>query len=84
MKIFQKVTLLITSITLFASCQSSLDTKEILSKPDTRKEMMDKIANDSSMSKEMMVSMMNSNNGKMMMMENHTMMMQMMKEKHGN
>ena len=82
MKIFQKVTVLITLITLFASCQSSSDTKEILSKPETRKEMMDKIANDSSMSKEMMTAMMSSNNG-MSMMQNHESMMKMMKDNPG-
>lgn len=79
MKIFQKMSVLITLITLFAACQSSSDTKEVLSKTETRMEIMNNIANDSTMSKEMMVTMMNSNNGKMMMMENHAMMMQMMK-----
>ena len=87
MKIFQKLTVLITLITLFASCQSGSDSKEILSKPDTRKEMMTQIANDSSMSKEMMSAMMSSNNGmammqnhQMMMMQNHESMMKMMKD----
>ena len=87
MKILQKVTVLITLITLFASCQSGSDTKEILSKPDMRKEMMDKIANDSSMSAEMMSAMMSSNNGmamlqnhQMKMMQNHESMMKMMKD----
>jgi len=87
MKIFRKLPVLIILITLFASCQSSSDTKEILSKPDTRKEMMDKIANDSSMSAEMMTAMMSSNSGmammkehQKMMMENHESMMKMMKD----
>lgn len=87
MKTFRKLTLMIALITLFASCQSSSDTTEILSKPETRKEVMDKIANDSSMSKEMMAAMMTSNNGmammqnhQMMMMQNHESMMKMMKD----
>lgn len=87
MKIFQKVAVLIALIALFASCQSSSDTKEILSKPGTRKEVMDKIANDSSMSKEMMSAIMSSNNGmpmmqnhQMMMMQNQESMMKMMKD----
>ena len=49
-------------------------------------EMMNKIADDSSMSKEMMGAMMNSKNGKMMMMpmmENHEAMMKMMKDNPG-
>ena len=90
MKMFQKVTVLITLITLFASCQSGSDTKEILSKPEARKEMMNKIANDSSMSGEMMAAMMSSNNGMAMMqghqkkmMQNHESMMKMMKDNPG-
>jgi hypothetical protein len=90
MKIFQKLTVLVTLITLFASCQSGSDTKEILSKPETRKEMMNQIANDSSMSKEMMTAMMSSNSGmammkdhQKMMMENHESMMKMMKDNPG-
>lgn len=87
MKIVQKLTVLITLITLFASCQSGSGTKEILSKPDARKDLMNQISNDSSMSKEMMTAMMSSNNGmaimqshQMMMMQNHELMMKMMKD----
>jgi predicted PP-loop superfamily ATPase len=75
---------------LFASCQSSTDTKQILSKSETRKDMMDKIANDSSMSKEMMGAMMASQTGtammhdhQKMMMGNHETMMKMMKDNPG-
>ncbi len=75
---------------LFASCQSSTDTKQILSKSETRKEMMDKIANDSSMSKEMMGAMMASQTGtammhdhQKMMMGNHETMTKMMKDNPG-
>ena len=80
MKTLLKTTILMVAVTFFASCQSGSDVKQILSNQDTRKAVIDSIANDSSMSKEMMGAMMNSNNGKMMMMENHTAMMKMMKE----
>ena len=90
MKILQKITLLFALIILFASCQSSTDSKLLLSKPDTRKEMMNKIANDSTMSKEMMTAMMTSNSGmammeehQKMMMQNHESMMKMMKDDPG-
>ena len=79
MRSLQKVISTIALITLFASCQSSTDVSQTLSKPDTRKEIMNKIADDSTMSKEMMMTMMNGNNGKIMM-ENHQMMMKMMKD----
>ena len=75
MKSLQKAALATALIMVFASCQPSTDVTQTLSKPDTRKEMMDKIANDSSMSKEMMGAMINSQNGKMMMQQHQTMMM---------
>ena len=82
--------MLIALITLFASCQSGTDVNKTLSKPDTRKEMMGKIADDSTMSKEMMAAMMNSQNGmammqyhQKMMMQNHESMMKMMKDNPG-
>ena len=59
MKTLTKVALAIALITLFSSCQSGSDVKQVLSKSETRKEIMDTIANNSSMSKEMMESMMN-------------------------
>ena len=83
MKSLQKLSLLIALITFLASCQSGTDVNQTLSKTETRMEMMNKIADDSDMSKEMMTAMMNSKNGKMMMMpmmENHEAMMKMMKE----
>ncbi len=86
MKSLQKIILLVALITFFASCQSGTDVNQTLSKTETRMEMMNKIADDSSMSKEMMVTMMNSKNGKMMMMpmmENHEAMMKMMKDNPG-
>lgn len=86
-----KIALAIALITSIVSCQSKADVNSILSKTDTRKEIIDKIADDSTMSNEMMTAMMNSKNGKMMrdgkmpmvMMENHEAMMKMMKENPG-
>ena len=90
MQTLQKVTLMIVLVTLIGSCQSGTDAKQILSKSETRKEIMDKIANDSSMSKEMMGAMMASQTGtammhdhQKMMMGNHETMMQMMKDNPG-
>lgn len=89
MKTLQKITLAIAFIMLFASCQS---TKHILSKSDSRNEIINLIANDPDMSKEMMKAIMESNNGKMMMqgndkmkmmMDNHEKMMKMMKDNPG-
>ena len=77
---------------LFLSGQSKTNVKQILSNPDTRKGIMDNIANDSIMSKEMMGAMMNNKNCKMMMQgnekmtmmtENHEKMMKMMKDNPG-
>ena len=90
MQILQKVTLMIVLVILIGSCKSNTDAMQILSKPDTRKDMMGKIANDSSMSKEMMGTMMSSHTGmammqdhQKMMMGNHEMMMKMMKDNPG-
>jgi hypothetical protein len=69
MKTLQKILMVIVLISagLFASGQSNTDINKILSKSDSRQKIMDLIANDSIMSKEMKVAMMNSKNGKMMM-----------------
>lgn len=80
MKTLQKITLFIALVALFASCQSNTDVSKILSNQETKKAIMDNIANDSTLSKEMMEAMMNNENSKMMMMENHGSMMKMMKE----
>jgi hypothetical protein len=89
MTLFLKSTILIVAVTFFASCQSGSDVRQILSQQDSRMAVIDSIANDSSMSKEMIGAMINSNNGKMMMqgnekmnmmmMENHASMMKMMR-----
>jgi hypothetical protein len=95
MKTLQKFILvtIFISLSLFISGQSKTDIKQILSNSDTRKGIMDIIANDSIMSKEMMETMMNNKNCKMIMqgnekmtmmtMENHGTMMKMMKDNPG-
>lgn len=76
MKNVQKIVMVIVLITgtMLASGQSNTDIKQILSKPETRKTIMDAIANDSIMSKEMMTTMMNSPNHQMMMKDRGSMM----------
>jgi hypothetical protein len=95
MNTLQKFVLVIgfIALALFLACQSRTEIKQILSKSDTRKEIMEIIANDSIMSKEMMETMMNNKTCRMMMqgnekmtmmtMENHGKMMKMMKDNPG-
>ena len=73
MKSLKKITLFIALIALFASCQSGTNVTQILSNQDTKKAIMDSIANDSTLSVEMMETIMN---GKMM--QNNPAMMQNM------
>ena len=81
MKTLQKIVLMIALVSLLSSCQSTPDTKQVLSNKETRKEIMDTIANDSIMTKEMTEAMMNSKNGKMMMQGNEKMTMMMMENR---
>ncbi len=83
MKTLQKITLFIALVALFASCQSNTDVDKILLNQDTRKAIIDKIANDSNLSKEMTETMMKSSNGKLMMLANDNLTMLMMMENHG-
>src|SRR5680860_114967 len=78
MKTLQKITLFIAIVALFASCQTGTDVNKILSNQDTKKAIMDTIANDSNLSIEMMEAMMNNENSKMMMMGNEKMTTMMM------
>ncbi len=80
MKTLKNIALVIGLMALFASCQTKTDVKQALSNLETRKEIMDTIARNSDMSKEMMVTLMNSPNGIMLMMENHGTMMKMMQD----
>jgi hypothetical protein len=85
MKTVQKIVVSIGLIGLLYSCQS---TNQVLSKSDKRMEIMNEIASNESMSKEMMTMLMNSKSGMMMMQEkekemmkgSHAKMMTMMKE----
>jgi hypothetical protein len=83
MKTLKQITVVIVLITLFSSCQSGTNVEQILSKPETRKAIMDSIANNSAMSREMMESMMNSKNGKMMLLGNGKMMGMIMGNREG-
>ena len=78
MKTLQKIVLSLGLIGLLNSCQS---TNQVLSKSDKRMEIMNTIANDESMSKEMIGILMSSKSGKMAMMKgHHAKMKEMMKE----
>lgn len=81
MKKLQIGSLAIALIILLASCQSASNPTQILSNEETRKEIMDSIANDSEMMSEMMTAMMNSESGKTMMMGNGKMHMMMMENR---
>src|SRR3970040_965579 len=77
MKTLKKRVLSIGLIGLLNSCQS---TNQVLSNSDKRTEIMNKIASDESMSKEMMGMLMGSKSAKMAMMKEHrAKMMEMMK-----
>jgi len=77
MKKLSKIAGAILLITLLASCQSKTDIKQLLSNADTKKSIMDTIANDGNLSSEMLTSMMGNKNGKMAMMEHHQTMLKM-------
>ena len=83
MKTLQKITMIIAFFALIASCQSSPDVNKILSNPVTKKTIIDKIADDSNLSKEMIDALMNNNNGKMMMLGSDKMTIMMIKENQG-
>ena len=76
MKTLQKLLFVIAVMTLFASCQSSVDPSQVLKNTETRTQVMNTIANDSSMSKEMMGALMNSKTGMMAMQQHAKMMME--------
>src|SRR5674476_39161 len=82
MKTLQKVALAIVLITLIASCQSNSNPGKLLSNKETRKGIIDTIANNGEMMNEMMAAMMNNKNCKMMMQGDEKMAMMMM-ENHG-
>ena len=77
MKNLKIITAAIGIMMLLASCQSA---KQDLSNLDSRKEIMTAIANDRTMSNEMMTALMNGPNRKMIMQENQNLKMMMMDE----
>ena len=77
MKSLQTVITMIAVLALLASCQ---DAKQDLSNLDSRKEIMTAIANDRTMSNEMMTALMNGPNRKMIMQENQNLKMMMTDE----
>jgi hypothetical protein len=81
MKTLQKILLMIALVTLLSSCQTSKDTKQLLSNKETRKGIMDTIVNNNELMKEMTDAMMNNKNGKMMMQGNEKMNMMMMENR---
>ena len=87
MKNRQKVILGIAAASLFMSCQSTSSQTQNLSNDRSRIEIMNTIANDSMMSKQMLETMMNNKIGiimmqkqQMMMMQNQNSVMKMMKK----
>lgn len=80
MKTLLKITLFIAFVAVFASCQSSTDVKQILSNQDTKSAIMDSIANDSNLSKEMLGLMLNGRNSDVIMGQIHETMMEKMKD----
>lgn len=80
MNTFYKAVSAIAIITLLSSCQSSTDPKQVLANEGSRKMVMDSIANNGDLMKEMMASMSHSSTAKTIMMENHMSMMKMMKD----
>ena len=76
MATFLKLLWVLVLGTVFVSCQSGANVSQILSKEGTRKEIMDSIAHNSTMSKEMMQTMAMGDNGMAMMQDHQQMMMQ--------
>jgi hypothetical protein len=75
MKRLQTIFSLVILLGLFVSCKPNANMKQLLSKPDTRKEMMDSIANNSGMAKEMIDALISSKNGMVIMNDNQRVMM---------
>lgn len=82
MKILHKLAFVIVFMSFLASCEQKTNAKISLSKSETRKEIMDSIANNNEMSKEMIETMMNSKNEKKWLQENDK-LSTMMRGNHG-
>jgi ABC-type uncharacterized transport system permease subunit len=81
MQQLQKFALAIVLITLFASCQSTSDPKQLLSNKETRKETIETITNSNEMMNEMMEAILNNNNAKMVMQKNDKMIVMMLENR---
>ncbi len=77
MKQLLRITWAVVLVSAVMSCQSRTEVSQILSTPNTRKQIMDSIANNSAMSVEMMDAMLNNKNSIMMMHGNEQMAMMM-------
>lgn len=75
MRSSQKISLLIVLIIIFSSCQTGTLVNQSLSKMETRIEIMNRIADDSTMANEMIVIMRKSQNGNKMIQQHQSMMM---------
>ena len=82
MKTLQKLACILAFMSLLASCEQKTNAKISLSKLETRKEIMDSIANNNEMSNEMIETMMNSKNGEKWLQENNK-LSTMMRGNHG-
>lgn len=78
MKILSKIAFSIALITCFAACQLGSDPKQMLANKETRKGIMEAIANNGDMTTEMMEALMSSQNGKTMLLANDKMALMMM------
>ena len=79
MKTLQSTMLAIVLIAITSSCQAPSDAKQLVSNDETRKEIIDAIANNTEMSQEMMTAMMQ-NKDRKMMRKHHKSMVGMMKD----
>ena len=73
--------ILAVALIAFRSCKTESNSEKVLSHKETRKQMMDTIANNSEMMMEMTDAILNSKHGKMMIQENEKMMRMMTENK---
>ena len=77
---FKQLSLLLAFILVLASCTGNLTVNQILANKETRAAIMDSIAHDDKLSREMMTAMMNNNDS---MHQHIGAMMEMMRENPG-
>ncbi|MBC7778155.1 MAG: hypothetical protein H7246_22170 [Phycisphaerae bacterium] len=81
MNLVRKVALSLAFIASFASCKFKSDSEEVLSKPESRKEIMETIVNSNAMMEEMTVAILNNNNAKMVMQKNEKVIVMMLENR---